>query len=301
MINNTYLPFTIDELKTHFVKSSSEENNIDKHVSRYIRSVNNYNKFENGTAQDDNYRTIRQIEKDETFWTASALMSIYHSPTRNSELKQLLTKAFGEQPPLSNFESWDDCLNGDLHLFFEPNIPSPQEYKNWLRENVDHQNFIPYILDKSKDKEGNYRTDLEGPTNVDAILINSSNGFSVFVEAKVLSDISYQISYDCTRNQIIRNIDVMMNSNPKLAKPLCNRIPENTLFLLLTPQIFQQNPESRLYGYKFNDYKNRPETISKDMRHRKLTKDDCIDLSKRIGWTTWEDLKQINSNCCKWL
>lgn len=301
MIHKTYVPFTIDELKTHFVKSRKEEDNIEKHISRYLKSVKNYEKYEKGLSENGESKKTRQIEKDETFWTASTLMTVFHSSKRNAELKRLLIESYGEKPPLSNFSSWDECLEGDLKLFFEPNIPSPKKYKSWLRDNVTNQNFIPYILDQSKNKQGDYRSNLEGATNVDAIVINSGNGFSIFIEAKVLSDISYQVSYDSTRNQIIRNIDVMMSPNPELEEPLCNRIPDNTLFLLLTPKMYRDNPTTRLYGYKFNDYKKHPESISRDMKHRDLSLNESVEISKRIGWATWEDLKRINNNCCKWM
>jgi len=51
------------------------------------------------------------------------------------------------------------------------------------------------------------------------MLINAINGFAVIVEAKVLSDISYGVVYDTMRNQIARNIDVMLDTNNSLDDP----------------------------------------------------------------------------------
>jgi len=301
MLHKIYLPFSEDILKEHFVQSNIDLDNINKHIEKYKKSIENYVLYETNKPFDKDLRLIRQIEKDETFWTASSLMTIFHSAARNVELQRLLKLAFGENPPLDNISSWEECLNGELNLFFEPKIPSPKEYLDWRKENVTVQNFIPYIINKAQNKKGDYRSDLEGATNVDALLINSTNGFAVFIEAKVLSEISYQVSYDSMRNQIMRNIDVMLSPNYDLVSPLDKRLPDNSLFLLLTPQLFKDNPRTRLYGYAFMDYKNNSHLIGNDLVHRKLNLKDCEKIANRIGWISWENLKQINNDCCKWI
>ncbi|GAI40104.1 unnamed protein product, partial [marine sediment metagenome] len=75
--------------------------------------------------------------------------------------------------------------------------------------------------------------------------------------------------------------------------------PEKTLFLMITPKLFKDNPTSRLYGYKFNEYKNNPSSLAQDLPHRK----DCDwqNMSKRLGWLSWEDFRNVNKDCCKWL
>jgi len=301
MLHKVYLPFSENDLREHFVQSDKDSGNIDKHIAKYKKSIKNYLLYETNIPFEEDIKLIRQIEKDETFWTASSLMTLFHSADRDRELIKLLTLAFGEKPPLDNFTDWNNCLNGELFLFFEPNIPSPKVYLDWLKDNAIVQNFIPYIIEKARNKKGDFRSDLEGATNVDALIINSTNGFAVVIEAKVLSDISYQVSYDSMRNQIIRNIDVMLSRNDDLAVPLNKRNPDNSLFLLLTPKLYKDNPRTRLYGHTFRDYKNDVQTIKKDLAHRKLDEKQCESISKRIGWITWEDLKTINSNCCKWI
>jgi hypothetical protein len=101
------------------------------------------------------------------------------------------------------------------------------------------------------------------------------------------------------RNQIARNVDVMLDKNPLLAPPLDERDPEKTLFLLLTPRTFQEDTSSRLYGYKFLEYRKKPASLGQDLPHR--TNCDWAAISKRLGWLTWEDFKDVNPNCCKWL
>ena len=143
------------------------------------------------------------------------------------------------------------------------------------------------------------KTILEKPTIVDALLLNQENGFAAIIEAKVLSDISHSVVYDIIRNQIARNIDVMLENNNSLCDPLNMRDPNKTLFLMITPKIFKDFPTTRLYGYKFYDYTENPESLAKDLPHRKNF--NWQDLSKKMGWLTWEDFKQMNKNCCQWL
>ena len=302
MMHKIYLPFNEDELKSHFAEvmiSKEPSDTSDRQIEYYRKSVRNYEEY---VAQNPHrkgkpiseMRTPCQMEKDERFWTASCLMTVFQSKNRVRELTHLFKKGYGDIPPINGVDTWEDCLEGELHLFFEANLPSPQQYKQWLRTNLARQQFIPYILDSD---EG--RKNLEGATNVDAILLNSGKGFAVLMEAKVLSDISCQVTYDVMRNQIARNIDVMLEPNEKLCDPLKERDPDKTLFLLLTPRIFKNNPSSRLYGYKLLEYMRDPSSLGRDLPHR--TNCDLEAISKRLGWLTWEDFKEVNPHCCGWL
>jgi hypothetical protein len=75
-------------------------------------------------------------------------------------------------------------------------------------------------------------------TRTDAMLL-AANGVAVIFEAKVLSDISSHVTFDFARNQLARNIDVMLDANPTLAAPLNLREPERTFLVLLTPALTQ--------------------------------------------------------------
>jgi hypothetical protein len=48
--------------------------------------------------------------------------------------------------------------------------------------------------------------------------------------------------FDMMRNQIARNIDVMLERNDDVPSPPDQRRPERTLLALLTPGIFRQHP-----------------------------------------------------------
>src|SRR5262249_4490807 len=146
-----------------------------------------------------------QIEKDERFWTAACWLCIFHGSDRIARLEALLSRAFGKVPPLPDFGSWSECLGdaGDLHLYLEATLPSPRSYTTHLREVLRKQTLIRYVLDAAA-RQGT--RSLEGPTHLDALLLNVANGFALLVEAKVLSDISTHVAFDAKRNQLIRNI-----------------------------------------------------------------------------------------------
>ena len=295
-----YLPFTEEQLLSHFAdvrKNGRCVKNV-KRLKYYTDSITRYSRYNNNANRKGKplkeLKLPCQIEKDERFWIASCMMMIFHSQSREHKLIELFKNAHGDAPPIRGLNSWNECFAGELHLFFEPNLPSPDSYKKWLRKNLNKRQFIPYVLDSAKGK-----VNLEGATNVDAILLNSENGFAVIIEAKVLSDISYEITYDTMRNQIARNIDVMLEENKELCHPLDKREPEKTLFLLITPKLFKDYPSSRLYGYKFKEYKKEPKSLAHDLPHR----ENCNweEISSRLGWLTWEDFRVVDKNCCLWL
>jgi hypothetical protein len=91
----------------------------------------------------------------------------------------------------------------------------------WLRDHVTERAAIPYLKEKAKAPGAR----LEGATKADAMLLARQSGTAVIFEAKVLSDISAHITFDLARNQLARNIGVMLEANPALAAPLSLAIP----------------------------------------------------------------------------
>lgn len=299
VIDPIYLPFSTEVLRTHFAPTEDAERN----VARFVKQARRYHEFL--AAHPDRrgmplFKLKRpcQIEKDETFWTAASLMTLFHSTEPAVSFAEILRRAFGEAPPFTGMTSWENCLNGKLHLFFEVNLPSPEGYRKWLREHIAEECLVPYVLDAAHTRRG-IKKNLEGPTHLDALLLNEENGFAVFFEAKALSDTSYQVSFDAKRNQIARNVDVMLESNADMPEPLDRRDPERTLFVLLTPELFRDWPHTRLYGWLLNEYRANPEALGRDLPHRPDT--DWADISRRIGWLTFEDCARVLPGACAWL
>jgi len=303
-----YLPFKEDVLIKHFAPVGKNANVNENHLIYYKKSIAKYKSYKKNKKNIFGKplcetSTPCQIQKDERFWTVNTLMSIYYSSNRVNELCILFEKAFGRKVPISiEANSWEKCLSSDnLELYFEVDLPSPASYKDYLcplyeKGNIQKHQIIPFILASAHGKKK-----LEGSTQVDALIVNPDNGFNVLIEAKVLSDISISITYDVVRNQITRNIDVMLEKNGKLCDTLKKRDPNKSLFLLLTPKLFKDNPTSRLYGYKIREYQDKNkgvDALKRDLPHR--AKEELRNIPSRIGWLTWEDFKEVNKKCSPW-
>ena len=301
VIHPVYLPFSPSQLRSHFppVACRSQEE-LERHVQYFVESAARYSQFCEKHPSRTGYpmsflKAACQTEKDERFWVASCWLSFYYSSARTEVLSRLMGNCFGERPPITGFQTWAECFEGDLKLYLEAFLPSPPSYKTWLAAHVEERNLIPYTLAAAAGS----LSSLEGPTHCDTILINSSNGFGIVVEAKVMSDISDSVTFDTLRNQLARSIDVSLDWNPSLPAPLSQRDPEKTLILLQTPHLFRRFPHSRLYGWLFNEYRNNPKSLLRDLSHRHGM--DCHAVSARLGWLTWEDCKNILPEVCVWL
>lgn len=302
IIHPTYLPFSVEQLQKHFVDVDGRP---DKYVRYYLDSIARYEDFcrENPERKGLSLTAMRrpaQVEKDERFWIVACLMLIFYSADPVASFTRVFQTVLGDKPPMAGIEKWEECFDGDLKLFFEVQLPAPPAYKEWLRENIMNRHMIPYVFDAAHNKNGSaIKKTLEGPTHVDAVLLNADNGFAALFEAKVLSDISYQVSFDATRNQIARNIDVMLERNDGLHHPLDKRDPDRTCFLLLTPELFREKWQSRLYGWLMKEYQIKPEALARDIGHRNGV--DWSEVAGRLGWLTWEDCQRILPGACSWI
>ena len=273
---------------------------VEGNVGYFERSAKRYREFSQKFSSPlqplTRSRRDRQLEKDERFWTAASLKAVYESGNKVSSFGEILRRTFGSTPPLDAFDTWDECLEGDeLVLLFEAQLPSPPAYVDWIRENLQARHLVPYVFDAA----GVSGRRLEGATHVDAILVNPVNGFALLMEAKVLSDISPTVSFDCLRNQLARNIDVMLDRQEPLPAPLSLRDPDRSLFALLTPAMFRAQPHSRLYGWLLEEYRRDPTALERDLPHR--DREDWSAIGKRIGWLTFEDINEVVPGACGWM
>ena len=302
VLHPVYLPFSEEQLLRHFAPVGGRvgPDEAERHLTYYRESLRRLAEFETGpppAAKDARavVRRARQIEKDERFWVAAALMGVFHAGDRIARLAELLGRALGPAPPLDGLDSWEAALDGRLHLFFEVSLPSPPAYRAWLRDHLAERAMIPYV------REAAAGSRLEGATHVDALLLAEDTGFAVLFEAKVLSDVDGQVSFDVMRNQLARNIDVMLDANPGLAPPLTKRDPERTCFVLLTPELFKRHPHSRLYGWLLPEYRRDASALARDLTHREPQGVDWRALAARLGWLTFEDCERVAPGSCRWI
>ena len=300
IMHATYLPVTAERFMKHFAPIASDGGKPERFLTYYRNSIVERQKLEAlsrrpGAITPQEVARGRQMEKDERFWIAAALLgAFYPEEGRVDRLTGLLRRALGDTPPVDDAQSWEEFLAGRLDLYFEVNTPSPASYRHWLKDHVDERVIVPYV----REAASGAGLSLEGTTKVDAMLISES-GSSVVFEAKVLADASTTIRFDVMRNQLARTIDVMLDPHPRLAQPLASRDPDRTCFVLVTPRVFQENPHSRLYGRLLNEYRNDPSTLERDLPHR--TDVDWQAVAERLGWLAFEDCEEVTPGSCPWL
>jgi hypothetical protein len=299
VIDPVYLPFTAGQLAGHFAPVAA----MGDHLAYYQASARRAARFRaepvTGTSAEllKAVKWGRQMEKDERFWVAAALMQLFHAPDRIELFARLLRHCLGDTPP-GSLLSWEAALGDEQFLYFEANLPSPAGYSDRLGRRLDERVLVPYLREAAGRSRQRGRK-LEGASNVDALLTVPATGFAVLFEAKVLADISAGVQFDVLRNQIARNIDVMLAPTPELRPTLSERRPDRTCFVLITPEIFRRNPESRLYGWLLPAYQKDPALLQRHLPHRQPA--ELASVPQRLGWLTWEDCNRLDPGVCPWL
>ena len=254
MIHETYLPFTAQSLRQHFPAF---------------------------------------VARDETLWTAGALVALHRSEDPKQVWRGLLIAAMGETPPVGDSGSWDDLLAGDeLELYFE----GGSEVASCLQGLA--QPDFPTSAIRTASSLGGSRGVARGTDPPLRLLsLAPSTGFAAHFEAKVLSDVDTKTKHDALRNQLARNLDCLWD--PAGVPALRSRCPDRSVLLLLTPELFRTRPTSRLYGHLFELYRRDPAALHRDLPH--LSNDACEELSRRLGWITFEQIRDLEPSACRWL
>ena len=147
----------------------------------------------------------------------------------------------------------------------------PRGHNEWLKSKLERSAILKY---RARAKVGKR---LEGPTEVDLVI--ETPKMLIFIEAKYLSDIDCQTTYDPCRDQIIRNLDVGTYQAETRDKQF--------FFILLTPEFHER---SRLYWFKMVDYMRDPNRIKEKLPYRSINFEQ---LSANIMWILWRDVIQI--------
>lgn len=306
ILHPVYLPFTQEQLRHHFAPAGTDATSADHHLAYYVKSAKAAEDWAEHPLSGPPGEVAKarkhglQMQKDERFWVITALMSIFHTPGRVAVLAEMLRRCLGAVPPVERLATWEQAL-GDpqqLNLYFEVSLPTPKGYRKYLVDRLPQRVLVPYVLE-SATRTVAAGGALEGATKVDAVLIAPTTGFAVLFEAKVLADAACSVGFDILRNQIARNIDVMLEPNPNLRPPLTQRRPDRTCLVLITPEVFRDHPESRLYGWLVRDYQNNPDALGRDLPHRAGI--DFSPVARRLGWLAWEDCNRLLPGACPWL
>ena len=285
ILHEELLPFTAAQLKEHFAPVDGDEHgDPDRHLAAWRARI------AQASGKPDDF-----LDRDETMWTAGALIATHRSTDRAASWASLLAMAFGPRPPIEGLDTWRECVDGDLRLYLEVGLRSPRRYQEYLGRHLAERHPLHRRV-----AIGEKQTrPLEGRTHLDALLLNGSNGFAVHVESKVLSDVDTKITFDGLRNQLARNLDCMAEPPQAGDAALGARDPGRSLFALITPELFRRHWQSRLYGHLLRDYRTDPAALQRDLPHR--TGAECASLSRRIGWMTFEDIASVVPGACAWL
>lgn len=252
----------------------------------------------------------KKIEHDEPWLTLIALYSIFGDQANLNETKVIdnLHSLLKSATP-----GWDHKITSVEKVQVEYQTPDILKYRASLKEMAEKELYHLYpdrniLMDKKRQKDD---ARFEGNTNMDVYMevLCEKSRVAIIIEAKFLSDISYQIKYNPVRDQIVRNIDcgismLLHEDRDDKDQKKYEKI-DDFYFLLLTPGVFRPekfgpkvssllNPfgpdSSRLYCYKMQDYKDSYH-LKNALPHRQdYSNINWERISSNIGWLTFEEM-----------
>lgn len=112
MMHPIYLPLTEQQLLSHFAdvrKNGKCVKNI-AHLKLYRDSIERYINYlvyhpDRRKKPLEEMRLPCQIEKDERFWTAACMMTIFYSQNRRQELIELFRDSYSNSPSIRGLNS----------------------------------------------------------------------------------------------------------------------------------------------------------------------------------------------------
>jgi hypothetical protein len=176
-LHETYLPFTAEQLGQHFAPVSGA-GLPDRHLKYYRASIGQADKYDdlvrNGrTPTPAQIRHGRQMEKDERFWVATALMNLYHADP-GAEPRETLWPAAAARRAHANAgvrNVGGGAARAPVSVL-RGQPPFPRAYRDWVRHHLGERTPIPYVSEAATVAG----TRLEGKTNVDAMLLAPRTG-----------------------------------------------------------------------------------------------------------------------------
>jgi hypothetical protein len=148
-------------------------------------------------------------------------------------------------------------------------VPSPQEYEASSRVRM-RTSGIPDLVSRSQ-RPG----PVEGESEIDISL--RSDTLTVFVEAKLGSDVSLRTTYDPSRNQIVRNIDCL--------------IDEAGATLPVFWMLVRDSGNGRAYSQLLANYRENPSRLVEALPHRNPSV--LAEIARRLSLILWKDFMTV--------
>ncbi len=163
-----------------------------------------------------------------------------------------------------------------VDLALERQYEAPRGYVEWIRQEV-KKHPVRYIREQAVRHQPNQR--LESNSHIDAFI--ETDNLLIFFELKFTSDIAHETTFNPSRNQLARIVDVALEANKTKDKQV--------LIILSTPRsLFDK--KNRLYYYKIQEYENLS-SVAQDIEWRNPS-----DVTKNllgVRWVALEDLIQV--------
>lgn len=151
-------------------------------------------------------------------------------------------------------------------LQFWATVASPVLYERLNRTRMS-QSTDPRVVARSRNP-----MPVEGRSEID--LSFATEGFLVYVEAKLCADISTRTTCDPERNQIVRTIDCLLEA-----------AGERTPYFWM---IVRDRGIGRLYTQLIDTYRQSPSALSRDLPHREPMQLEA--LARTFAMITWREL-----------
>lgn len=171
-------------------------------------------------------------------------------------------------------------VDGKIELGFEKHFPPPKGYLKWLQKEVSNHP-VKYVREQGRNHIKRDKP-LETNSHVDALI--ESDNLVIFVEMKFTSDISVQTTFNVSRNQMARLIDVGID----VAKGGIGK-PKKLVVLVCSPKEFFDR-KSRLFYYKIRDYSDYRE-VKKDIEWR--SQEEIEKYLQKVAWVPLEEVIRI--------
>lgn len=223
---------------------------------KYKEWTANAKRARNTGSSDEKMNQYDKAEELLTWYTFAPL------PRMNTEQRIITSNKFLE-PLLGS-----DVVVSHPSLNFEKLLLPPHSHFDEI--SADHP--VKYIREEIK-RHRKQEIPLEGHTHIDILI--ETDELIIPIETKFTSDIDYQTTYSCIRNQIARTIDVSMEM-AKRPQP-----PKKVLFLLCVPRNLYN--KGRYYYYKMRDYEEL-ENLKHDLPHQTKSFETCFHSAHAIFW-----------------
>ena len=200
--------------------------------------------------------------EDWVTWNAFALLQLITPLTWWHHLVRLAQQA---NPSLNLPGNWREIPKVELWEC----VRAPKEYEAASRERMKVSALAKHIA------RAQSAGPVEGDSEIDICL--KSKSITLFIEAKLGSDISMRTTYDPVRNQVARNIDCLLDVSG-------STVP---MFWMLV----RDRQEGRAYTQLMTTYKNDPTKLSEALPHRDLA--ILKEIAARLSIILWKDLLAV--------